>query len=41
MILSSFILKVIAIISMFYDHALKIIPFEFDISDEIERTVEK
>lgn len=28
MILSSFVLKIIAIISMFYDHALKIIPFD-------------
>lgn len=35
MILSSFILKLIAIITMFYDHALKIIPFNVSIPFEV------
>lgn len=35
MILSSFVLKIIAVIAMFYDHALKIIPFDFSIPFEV------
>lgn len=35
MILSSFVLKIIAIITMFYDHALKIIPRDFSIPVEV------